>query len=1119
MRKIAITLIIFIQIAAYGQQPRLVLPIGHTDAINSIYFSLNGKYVVTASDDKTAKVWDAQTGFLVLSLKHSKKVRSALFSPDGSKIITTSEDTIARIWDAHTGSLLSNLVGHTGLITYACFDPEGRHVLTCGQDYVAMLWDVNTGNHIIDFTGHNNYVVAGAFSPTRQSVATGSYDGTARIWDVKTGKTMALLRDSSIDGSVNWIISISYSPDGQKLVTLAEKGNIRIWDPYTGRLIAELKTKKGSGEQFNSISFSGDSHKVITASGDGNVNIWDASTGALIANVDEYPNEMTSAAFSPARNTIIASSKTGITKVWDFNTGNLISNLKGHATESSFSPDGREVATISGNSAQIWDVSNGNVIADLAGHTNIIFSTFFSSGDSNLITTSGVEECIKIWDAQTGRLTASPVCKSAQINSAVACGQMIVTCDNDSNINVWKLRSGAFIATLKGHDLNLDAISLSPDEKEIATISVNGKTMPEYTVKVWDVQTGNMLFTLRDESDDVSFSPDGKKIVVAGPNSVRILDAVMGSLLFTISNDYTYGTVSASFSPDGKNLVSCNSEGQIFIWNANTGNLISANFHTNAYSASFSPNGNMIVVSSKDSSAQILNSTNASTMKVLKGHTSGIASASFNMDGQKIVTASYDNTAKIFNSNTGLEICTFFPVDENDYFIQLPNTFYQCSPSAAKLLHYVTPDLKVITFEQLDVKYNRPDKVLEALGNTDTNLINSYKFAYYKRIKKLGIDTAAFTDGYTVPETDFANRDSVEYEQTNDKLKLHITGADSAIILDRFNIWVNESPLFGVRGFNIKGRKTHNIDTTITIILSQGKNTIETSVTNVNATESYRKPLVVNYTPANAVTEKVYFIGIGIDHFKDSSNNLQWSVKDIRDEAKALKKKFGNGCVITDTLFNERVTTANVLALKEKLQQTTVNDKVIIAYSGHGLFSKDYDYYLSTYDINFSRPQQGGLSYDELENLLDSIPARKKLMLLDACHSGEVDKDELVRIADNKDGLAKRGVRGLKIAYDTAGRKLGMKNSFELMQSLFVNVGRNTGAVVISAAGGTQFAYEKGELGNGVFTHCVLEEMNTDHLAVSKLQAEVSAKVSDLTAGLQVPTARSEIKEVDWEVW
>ena len=107
----------------------------------------------------------------------------------------------------------------------------------------------------------------------------------------------------------------------------------------------------------------------------------------------------------------------------------------------------------------------------------------------------------------------------------------------------------------------------------------------------------------------------------------------------------------------------------------------------------------------------------------------------------------------------------------------------------------------------------------------------------------------------------------------------------------------------------------------------------------------------------------------------------------------------------------------------------------------------------------------------------------------------------------------------MKIAYDTAGRKLGMKNSFELMQSLFVNVGRNTGAVVISAAGGTQFAYEKGELGNGVFTHCVLEEMNTDHLAVSKLQAEVSAKVSDLTAGLQVPTARSEIKEVDWEVW
>lgn len=76
-------------------------------------------------------------------------------------------------------------------------------------------------------------------------------------------------------------------------------------------------------------------------------------------------------------------------------------------------------------------------------------------------------------------------------------------------------------------------------------------------------------------------------------------------------------------------------------------------------------------------------------------------------------------------------------------------------------------------------------------------------------------------------------------------------------------------------------------------------------------------------------------------------------------------------------MFNENVTVSNVKALKQKLQTTTENDKVIVAYSGHGMLSKEYDYYLSTYSVNFDKPEENGLPYDELENLLDSIPARK----------------------------------------------------------------------------------------------------------------------------------------------
>jgi len=500
-------------------------------------------------------------------------------------------------------------------------------------------------------------------------------------------------------------------------------------------------------------------------------------------------------------------------------------------------------------------------------------------------------------------------------------------------------------------------------------------------------------------------------------------------------------------------------------------------------------------------------------MTVLKGHTASVMSAAFSPDGKKVITSSLDNTAKIWDVATGELVYTFFAVDSTDYLVQIPAGYYQTTQAASKLLHYVTNDLQIISFEQLDVKYNRPDKVLEALGNTDTSLIKSYRKAWEKRIQKLGIDTTAFREDFIVPEADFVNRELIEFEQKNETIQLHIKGNDSTYLLDRFNIWVNEVPVFGQRGIRIKKKK--KIDTTISVQLSRGENRIETSITNVNGTESYRMPLLVKYTPVVQQTEKIYFLGIGIDNFSDSQYNLRYSAKDIRDLAISLKERYGSTITI-DTLFDKNVTINNVKALKEKLLQTSVNDKVIISYSGHGLLSKTYDYFLSTYAVNFTKPEEKGLSYDELEDLLDSIPARKKLMMIDACHSGEVDKEEGIAMNKMVDslGLAK----GLIIKKNN-NQQLGLKNSFELMQSIFVNVGKSTGATIISAAAGNQFALESGDLKNGVFTYSLLEAMNKNKtIKISQLKKIVGERVQQLTKGMQKPTSRNETIAVDWSL-
>jgi hypothetical protein len=97
-------------------------------------------------------------------------------------------------------------------------------------------------------------------------------------------------------------------------------------------------------------------------------------------------------------------------------------------------------------------------------------------------------------------------------------------------------------------------------------------------------------------------------------------------------------------------------------------------------------------------------------------------------------------------------------------------------------------------------------------------------------------------------------------------------------------------------------------------------------------------------------------------------------------------------------------------------------------------------------------------------------------MLIDACHSGEVDKEDTISMNNTANSLGL--TRGISIKQPKAQHQLGLKNSFELMQALFVNVGRSTGATIISAAAGNQFALERGDLKNGVFTYSILEAMN-----------------------------------------
>ena len=1094
---------------AKAQKPRLIIPIGHTGSVKSVAYSRDGRYVVSGSEDGTVKLWLVSTGQLLHTLQVSTdilkgpiEVKSVAFSPDGKYLASTFYDKIK-------------------------------------------LWEVSTGKLVQTLGGHSIFAYSLAFSPNGQYLASGTSDKTIMLWEIPKGKLVQTLKEHpGVKGYSGVVNTITYSADGKYLASGASDGTVKLWNVNDGNL---LKNLCQLNNEITSVAYSPDGQYLASGSGDNTVRVWDTRTGQVLNTLQGHNDRVTSIAYSRNGRYVVSGSWDGTVKLWQVGIGKLVNSLNGHhdkVNSVAFSPDGEHVASGSmDKTVQIWNTSIKQLGQILQGRTRTVHSVSYSPNGQYLASGSD-DGIVRIWQTSTGQMVRT-LRMPNRYNSGLLSlayspdGQYIASSNWDFDIQLWETGTGKLVATLKGI-FNLAAFS--PDGKYLAAGSISNQSgivsLWEANMELWKANIEPLVYANIGHTqaiNSLAFSPDGQYLASgSGDNTVRIWNTGTGQVVDTLQG-YTGSAYSAVYSPPDGKYIALGVNQDIWVWQTSTSQWVQTfkgknNFIT---SIAYSPDGQYLVSGSWDGTVKLWQANKGDVVQTLNGHTNSIKSVCYSPDGRYIVSSSADNTLKLWSVSAGKEVATIIPVDSTDYLIQTPAQYFKGSHQAAKLLHYVTPELNTISFEQLDVRYNRPDLVLQALGSPDTSLVKAYHQAYLKRIKRLGIDTTAFGNDLAVPQADFANRDKISYEQTQQKLTLHITGKDSTHVVDRFNVWVNEVPLFGSKGIGLKHRNKKTLDTTLTIPLSEGANSIETSVINSNGIESYRLPLVVNYTPAKPATPKLYFVGLGVSSFKDSTQNLSWSVKDIRDLAKAFKNKHG-GAVEVDTLFNQELTLARVKALKHKLLQTSLKDKVIVAYSGHGLLSDSLDYFLSTYQTDFDKPQQGGLPYEVLESLLDSIPARQKLLLLDACHSGEVDKEELARLAQQQldstkvlvgqqapAGKEGKGVKqkGTRLAV-SARRRVGMRSSFELMQELFVNVARSTGATVISAAGGTQYALEGGSLENGVFTYSILEYVQGHPTCkVSELRQYVNKRVSERTGGMQVPTARTETLLHDWNIW
>jgi WD40 repeat protein len=403
--------------------------VGHKGAITSVSFSPDkeGKYILTASADETARIWNvsSEKPDLITELHgHVGPVSTANFSPDGARVVTSGFDSTAQVWDVSSGRNLAVLRGHTGNLSSAIYSPNGQFIVTTSADRNAGVWNATIEQKaalrgVTELHGHAAEVFSASFSPDSKYVLTGSWDGSARLWDMNTGQALRAL-----NGHASLVLRSAFSPDGNFIVTASADGTARVWDIRNCELKAnadgtvrvwgtggedEPKVLRGHTNAVMSVAFSSDGKLIVTASLDKTWRVWaknDKGDWNEVASTTQA-GEVYSAAFSHDGSHVVTTSKDHAVIVWKKRNGSEWAEeapLQGHrgvVCTGAFSNDGRYIVTASFDGTAIVWMKTGqdwtsHQSSILRGHTHALFSGTFSADDKYILTTSA-DKTARVW--------------------------------------------------------------------------------------------------------------------------------------------------------------------------------------------------------------------------------------------------------------------------------------------------------------------------------------------------------------------------------------------------------------------------------------------------------------------------------------------------------------------------------------------------------------------------------------------------------------------------------------------------------------------------------------------------------------------------------------------------
>lgn len=1137
---------------ATGFEVRTLL--GHTGRIGSLTFTGIGNYLGTAAVDWSVKLWNLDTGTLEASMPPSERVTNIAFSPDGATYATFGGLNAFKgygilVWNAETDKVIHQLTGHEDTVLAMAYSPDGRVLASQSADETIWLWDLTTGERFYYFRIEGTAVgdtslrssaerlvrsdprrneqsaSTLAFSPDGSLLASASplwwvdrYETGIHIWDLRTRKHVRALR-----GHAGMVKSLRFSADGKWLASASNDGTARIWNPSTGAKVQLLEGHKGPVED---LAFSPDGKLLATASRDNTVILWVTGEWKPIRTLSGHMRRDDGVSFASGGRLLTSSSETGTTTIWDWPQAKRLLNVPGSIQRRRRSvavgPDGRLVAS-AGSELQVWDSTLGLELWSAAlKHEDDAEQDLAFSPAGDFLALAG-RDGVLLWDAQTGerRALADPPQEAAFV--AFGNDGKTLAAAFERTVLLWNTATGERVSSLEveGRDAIL-SLSASADGATLTAVALHRAAR-------FRVDDGTLLSVLTTPDQPLEPIPPGQEVAHLGrPGEPGI----------EIHRDEGPSLFDAVVSPDGRSLAATDSSFNAVLWDvAGERAPVLLKGHAAGINAmAFSPDGALLATASTDKTAALWDVATGKQLAILAGHANRVVAVAFSPDGSRLATLEDFGGAKLWNVQTRQQLGTFIAVDEDDSIVLTPGCLYKASKGATHGMAFRVGD-RVVPFSQFDLSQNLPEDVLTALGAAPPELIQLYRRVSMKRYtlktglrKRVGVVPSVLFPGeephfavLSLPQVTI-DRAALPLITRDKTLTFRIVARPVDRPLRRLDLSINGVPVAGSGGIAVEAQQ--DLERQLSVELGHGTNRISVSATDEAGRESLRQIFDVLYD--GPVKEpQLYAVTIGVSRYANSDFNLTYAAKDAEDLAAALRgirRPFRRVQVLP--LVDEQATREGIPRAREFLAQSGVDDVAVVFLAGHGLLDAEGNYYFGTAEVDFASPAARGLPYEEIEKLLDGIPARCKLLLIDTCHAGEVDKSELKPRAATGSGpkVTERvvGGRGVVLPEGTEPRRF--KDSIALVNELFADLREGSGAVVIGSASGLEFALESPQWQNGVFTYALRQglkdqraDLNHDGaVTVTELRDYVTKTVLELTDGRQTPTTRRENLELDF---